>query len=62
MTPSTRITGPPAPWIFAPMLTSSSARSMTSGSQAALRITVSPRARLAAMRTFSVPVTVTVSK
>ena len=61
-TPSMRITGPPAPWIFAPMFTSRSARSTTSGSQAALRRIVSPSARAAAIMMFSVPVTVTVSK
>ena len=54
--------GVPAPSIVAPMRTSRSARSATSGSQAALWITVSPSARQAAIITFSVPVTVTVSK
>jgi hypothetical protein len=54
--------GLPAPWIRAPIFTSSSARSMISGSCAALRITVSPSAMVAAIITFSVPVTVTVSK
>jgi hypothetical protein len=61
-TPSTRIVDPPAPWMRAPMRIRRSARSATSGSQAALRMMVSPSAREAAIRTFSVPVTVTVSK
>ena len=60
--PTTRTVGVPAPSIVAPMRTSRSARSATSGSQAALWITVSPSARQAAIITFSVPVTVTVSK
>ena len=57
-----RSVDPPAPWMRAPIAFSSSARSPTSGSQAALRTTVSPSARAAAIITFSVPVTVTVSK
>ena len=40
----------PAPSIRAPILTSRSARSLTSGSRAALRITVSPLARTAAIK------------
>ena len=46
----------------APMAASRAARSDTSGSQAALWITVSPSARAAAIIRFSVPVTLTVSK
>jgi len=56
-----RTVGVPAPSMAAPIADSSAARSSTSGSQAALRITVSPSARQAAIMTFSVPVTVTVS-
>ena len=54
--------GVPAPEIFAPMALRQAARSATSGSQAALRITVSPWARAAAMRAVWVPPTVTLSK
>ena len=57
-----RMVGLPAPWMRAPMATSRSARSSISGSQAALRSTVSPSASVAAIIMFSVPVTVTVSK
>ena len=52
----------PAPWIFAPIAVSIRARSVTSGSRAAFTRRVVPRARVAASMTFSVPVTVTVSK
>ena len=57
-----RMLDPPAPWMRAPIFTSRSARSTISGSQAALRMMVSPSAREAAIMMFSVPVTVTVSK
>jgi len=51
----------PWPSIFAPILISISARSVISGSCAAFSSTVSPSARVAAIRKFSVPVTVTMS-
>ena len=53
----------PVPWpsIFAPILTSISPRSATSGSWAAFSSTVSPSASAAAIRKFSVPVTVIMS-
>ena len=44
----------PAPKIRAPIFLKQFARSTTSGSRAALRITVSPRARVAAIIKFSV--------
>ena len=47
----------PAPAIFAPMALSIVARSTICGSQAALKMTVRPRARTDAMRMFSVAVT-----
>jgi hypothetical protein len=49
------------PSIFAPIFTSSSARSVTSGSRAAFSSTVSPSASVAAISRFSVPVTVIMS-
>ena len=51
----------PWPVIFAPMRMSISARSVISGSMAAFSSTVRPSAKQAAMRKFSVPVTVTMS-
>ena len=51
----------PWPSIFAPMAISNSAKSGISGSCAAFSNTVSPSAKAAAMRKFSVPVTVTMS-
>ncbi|MCY1374968.1 hypothetical protein D9M69_623450 [compost metagenome] len=51
----------PWPSIFAPMRISISARSTISGSCAAFSSSVSPSASAAAMRKFSVPVTVTMS-
>ncbi len=51
----------PMPSIFAPMATRRLARSVTSGSRAAFSSTVSPWARVAAIRRFSVPVTVIMS-
>ncbi|OPZ50555.1 MAG: hypothetical protein BWY90_01586 [Deltaproteobacteria bacterium ADurb.BinA014] len=62
VTPSIFITSVPAPLIFAPMPFSTSARLTTSGSQAALRKMVVPCASVAAIITFSVPVTVEISK
>jgi hypothetical protein len=47
----------PIPSICAPIATSARARSWTWGSQAAFRSTVRPLAATAAMRAFSVPVT-----
>ena len=58
-TPCTTMRSVPAPWIRAPIATSSLARSTTSGSRAAFSITVSPSASAAAIIRFSVPVTVT---
>ena len=49
-----RTTSPPAPSTLAPIFASTSASSATSGSRAAFRITVSPRARVAAIMRFSV--------
>ena len=60
-TPWMRMRRVPWPSILAPILMSISARSLISGSWAAFSSTVSPSARLAAMRKFSVPVTVTMS-
>ena len=57
-TPSMMIRRVPAPSIFAPILLSKFARSMTSGSAAALSMTVVPSARTAAIMTLSVPRTV----
>ncbi len=51
----------PAPVIRAPIATSTSARSTTSGSRAAFSIVVVPSASVAAIIRFSVPVTVTMS-
>ena len=55
--PSTIITLEPIPEIGAPILTSSRARSWTCGSEAALRIVVSPGVSAAAISAFSVPMT-----
>ena len=60
-TPWMRMRLEPWPSIFAPILMSISARSVISGSCAAFSSTVSPSAKQAAMRKFSVPVTVTMS-
>ena len=60
-TPSISMVSDPAPWIRAPIAVRSRARSITSGSRAALTSRVVPRASEAASMTFSVPVTVTVS-
>ena len=49
------------PVIFAPILTSSSAKSPTSGSRAAFSKIVVPLAKVAAINKFSVPVTVIMS-
>ena len=51
----------PKPLIWAPILMSNSAKSVTSGSRAAFSKIVSPSANTAAMRRFSVPVTVIMS-
>ncbi len=50
--------GLPAPEICAPIAFRKSARSTTSGSQAALSMTVTPSASAAAIITFAVPSTV----
>ncbi|CFN70142.1 Uncharacterised protein [Bordetella pertussis] len=60
-TPSTTMRSVPWPWMRAPILMSSSARSTTSGSRAAFSSTVWPSASTAAISRFSVPVTVTMS-
>ncbi len=60
-TPSIRIVASPAPVMRAPMALRRSARSTISGSRAQFSRTVVPRARQAAMSTFSVPVTVGMS-
>jgi hypothetical protein len=60
-TPSIVMIAVPAPWIFAPILLSTSASSSTSGSRAAFSITVRPFASAAAMIRFSQPVTVGMS-
>ena len=52
----------PMPLIFAPIMLRQLARSTTSGSSAQLSSTVVPLASVAAIITFSVPVTVTMSK
>ena len=52
----------PTPSICAPIASRQCARSLTSGSRAALRRIVMPRARVAAISRFSVPVTVTDGK
>ena len=52
------IVGLPAPVIFAPMEMRKSARSTTSGSQAALSMTVMPTASVAAIIKLAVPKTV----
>ena len=57
-TPSMVMVSLPAPVIRAPMAFRRFARSSISGSWATLRSTVRPRARVAAIITFSVPVTV----
>ena len=61
-TPSMIIVVVPIPLIFAPIATSILARSTTSGSVAQFSRRVVPRASAAAMITFSVPPTVTISK
>ena len=61
-TPRTAIVAVPAPEMRAPMPLSARARSVTSGSQAALVISVDPSAVTAAIKAFSVPVTVCFSK
>ena len=50
--------GLPAPEIFAPMAFRNFARSTTSGSHAALSMTVTPAASVAAIITLAVPSTV----
>ena len=55
--PWTVITLEPIPSIAAPIVTSIRARSCTCGSDAALRITVGPRVRAAAISAFSVAIT-----
>ena len=55
--PWTVITFEPIPSIWAPILTSSRARSWTCGSQAALAIVVGPGVSAAAISAFSVPIT-----
>ena len=60
-TPWMRMRLVPRPSIWAPMATSRSTRSVISGSLAAFSRMVSPSARAAAIRKFSVPVTVTMS-
>jgi hypothetical protein len=60
-TPWMRMWLVPWPVIFAPMRMSISARSTISGSCAAFSSSVSPSASAAAIRKFSVPVTVTMS-
>ncbi len=59
-TPSISIRRSPVREIRAPMVVSMAIRSSTSGSSAALSITVVPWAMVAARITFSVPMTVTV--
>ncbi len=61
-TPSMTIVSSPAPEIRAPMALRRLARSTTSGSRAQFSSTVVPRASTAAISTFSVPVTVGMSK
>ena len=56
------IVSSPAPEMRAPMAMRRLARSTTSGSRAQFSSTVVPRARVAAIITFSVPVTVGMSK
>ena len=58
-TPSIVIMSVPAPLIFAPISIRQFAKSITSGSLAAFSIVVIPSAKLAAIITFSVPVTLT---
>jgi hypothetical protein len=53
-TPSTSIVAEPAPWIPAPIATRNAARSVISGSRAALSITLTPSAVTAAIIRFSV--------
>ena len=60
-TPSIRIRLVPCPSMRAPILMSISAKSVISGSCAALSSTVTPSASAAAIIKFSVPVTVTIS-
>ena len=61
-TPSIVMVAVPIPLIFAPIATSILAKSTTSGSRAQLPSTVVPLAIAAAIMTFSVPPTVTISK
>ena len=61
-TPSMRSTFEPTPWMRAPRPDRKRQRSWMCGSQAALPITVSPRAKTAAMIVFSVPVTLASSR
>ena len=56
-TPWTVITLEPTPSMWAPIAISMRARSWTCGSEAALRITVGPRVRAAAISAFSVAIT-----
>ena len=60
-TPSMVSLSLPIPLILAPILTSNSAKSLTSGSRAAFSKVVVPLAKLAAINRFSVPVTVIMS-
>ena len=62
VTPWTRRTFDSMPSIWAPSETRKRQRSWTCGSQAALPITVSPSASTAAMRTFSVAITLASSR
>ena len=57
-TPVIVIVGPPTPSIFAPIASKNFARSVTSGSHAALSMIVTPSAKTAAIITFAVPSTV----
>ena len=52
----------PTPWMLAPRSDRKRARSWTCGSQAALRSVVLPRAATAAIRAFSVAVTLVSSR
>jgi hypothetical protein len=61
-TPSITTRALPAPSIRAPILVSTAASSITSGSRAAFSRMVSPSARQAAIITFWVPFTVQTSK
>ncbi len=61
-TPVTTKVSVSKPSIFAPIAINIFARSVISGSRAALRIVVTPSANAAAIKIFSVPPTVTISK